>query len=126
MCSKRCFDGYYKTEEGECVPKWTVIGFQDTFINNTNYTQLSLTFGEKTEPLDNFFDFNGLEDTNNEAYDIFKDSTDADNIFWRLKLEWELENQVLGEIIWEQERFIYIYVKLVYKFSLNTTPLMFK
>ena len=110
MCVKSCPDGYYKTEDKRCLAKWTVIGYQNSAFNNTEYLSSSLDHADgvttlstaaekktildlaKQEPMTNFFDVNELD----AAGSFVKDGK------WKLRFDWQLENEVLGQLVWTQ------------------------
>jgi hypothetical protein len=100
-----CPDGYYTTDENTCVEKWTIIAYQDAIINNTIYVKQENSFGNKTEPLSNFFDFQNLTSGDVTFFRIPIPATfTSPEIpgYWKFKLDWELENQILAELIWTQ------------------------
>ena len=91
-CLRSCPEGYYPiVDERRCVEKWRIIAFQDTVIDNLNYTEKATVRGALSDPLVNFWDFDQLAN--------FEDT----NGLWKFKFEWQLENSMLAELVWTQD-----------------------
>ena len=119
-------DGKY-----ECVPTWTVIGFQDkAFDDSTEHfprrkykfdenelddcddcvatdttckEQCHVSDYEPSEPLINFYDWTSLILEAIWARDQTANDNSPINGNWKFKFEWQLENNILSELIWTQD-----------------------
>ena len=86
-----------------------MIGYQDTPFNESTFIDdtLAKPAAKKTnrynpdlglvEPLTNFYDFEPLR-----KKAVWEVNPGSEGV-WKFKFEWQLENQVLGELVWTQK-----------------------
>ena len=82
----------------KCVSHLNLTQYAKFQIRTLFFKNLLVTLNTagQVEPLVNFYDFEAIRMPAVGGYDTTTEGK------WKFKFEWQLENQVLGELIWEQ------------------------